>query len=50
MFSNRFGIEIEFTGITRNRAAKIAAGYLRGPKLCALGFSCALWSPAGPPE
>ena len=30
MFSNRFGIEIEFTGITRNRAAKIAAGYLRG--------------------
>ena len=30
MFTNHFGIEIEFTGITRNRAAKIAARYLGG--------------------
>ena len=30
MFSSRFGIEIEFTGITRDRAAEIAAEYLGG--------------------
>lgn len=30
MFSSKFGIEIEFTGITRNRAAEIATGYLGG--------------------
>ena len=30
MFSSRFGIEIEFTGITRNRAAEIASEYLGG--------------------
>lgn len=30
MFSSRFGIEIEFTGITRNEAAKVAADYLNG--------------------
>ena len=30
MFNNRFGIEIEFTGITRTQAAKIAAEYLGG--------------------
>ncbi len=30
MFSSKFGIEIEFTGITRNRAAEIAAEYLGG--------------------
>lgn len=30
MFSNKFGIEIEFTGITRNKAARIAAGHLHG--------------------
>lgn len=30
MFSSRFGIEIEFTGITRTRAAEIAAEYLSG--------------------
>lgn len=30
MFTNHFGIEIEFTGITRSKAAKIAAQYLGG--------------------
>lgn len=30
MFTNHFGIEIEFTGITRSKAAEIAAQYLSG--------------------
>lgn len=30
MLRTRFGIEIEFTGITRNEAAKVAAEYLNG--------------------
>ena len=30
MFTSRFGIEIEFTGITRIEAAKVAADYLGG--------------------
>lgn len=30
MFSSKFGIEIEFTGITRTEAAKVAAEYLGG--------------------
>ena len=30
MFTRKFGIEIEFTGITRDRAAKVAAEYLGG--------------------
>ncbi|RJX22334.1 MAG: amidoligase [Ammonifex sp.] len=30
MFSTKFGIEIEFTGITRSEAAKVAAEYLGG--------------------
>lgn len=30
MFTSRFGIEIEFTGITRNDAAKVAADFLNG--------------------
>lgn len=30
MFTNHFGIEIEFTGITRSKAAEIAAQYLNG--------------------
>lgn len=30
MFNNRFGIEVEFTGITRTQAAKVAAEYLGG--------------------
>ena len=30
MFNNRFGIEIEFTGITRTKAAKAAAEFLGG--------------------
>ncbi|MCR1899193.1 amidoligase family protein [Irregularibacter muris] len=30
MFTSRFGIEIEFTGITRNDAAKLAADFLNG--------------------
>jgi len=30
MFERKFGIEIEFTGITRNRATKVAAEFLGG--------------------
>ena len=30
MLSAKFGIEIEFTGITRERAAKVAAEFLQG--------------------
>lgn len=30
MFSKRFGIEIEFTGISRNKAAEIVSDYLNG--------------------
>jgi len=30
MFNNRFGIEVEFTGITRTQAAKVAADFLNG--------------------
>lgn len=30
MFKEKFGIEIEFTGITRNKAAKLVAEYLNG--------------------
>lgn len=30
MFTNKFGIEVEFTGITRTKAAEIAAQYLGG--------------------
>lgn len=30
MFNNHFGVEIEFTGITRNKAAKAAAKFLNG--------------------
>ncbi|GHV33196.1 hypothetical protein FACS18949_06500 [Clostridia bacterium] len=30
MFTTKFGIEIEFTGITREQAAKVAAEYLNG--------------------
>ncbi len=30
MFNTRFGIEIEFTGITRERAANVAAEFLQG--------------------
>lgn len=30
MFSTKFGIEIEFTGITREEAANVAAGFLNG--------------------
>lgn len=30
MFKERFGIEIEFTGITRNKASKLVADYLNG--------------------
>ena len=30
MFTSKFGIEIEFTGITRSEAAKVAADYLGG--------------------
>lgn len=30
MFKEKFGIEIEFTGITRNKASKLVAKYLDG--------------------
>lgn len=30
MLNTRFGIEIEFTGLTRNEASKVAANYLNG--------------------
>ena len=30
MFNNRYGIEVEFTGITRTQAAKVAAEFLNG--------------------
>ncbi len=30
MFKEKFGIEIEFTGITRNKASKLVAEYLGG--------------------
>lgn len=30
MFNTKFGIEIEFTGITRNKAAKVIADHLNG--------------------
>lgn len=30
MFTKRFGLEIEFTGITRQQAAEVAAHYLGG--------------------
>ena len=30
MFNNKFGIEIEFSGITRSKAATVAAEYLGG--------------------
>jgi len=30
MFNNNFGIEIEFTGITRSEAARVVAEYLGG--------------------
>jgi len=30
VFNHKFGIEIEFTGITRNRAAEVAADYFGG--------------------
>lgn len=30
MFKEKFGIEIEFTGITRNKTSKLVAEYLGG--------------------
>ena len=36
MLSSRFGIEVEFTGITRNTAAKVAAKYFNGKIECAV--------------
>ena len=38
MFTNHFGIEIEFTGITRSKAAEIAAQYLSGTVSLAGGY------------
>lgn len=41
MFNNKFGIEVEFTGITREQAAKIAAKHLNGTEH--VGGSCSAW-------
>ncbi len=38
MFQNHFGIEVEFTGITRAEAAKIAAEYLGGTVATPYGY------------
>lgn len=38
MFSNHFGIEIEFTGITRGNAASIAAQYFQGRSQSVRGY------------
>jgi len=38
MFNSRFGIEIEFTGITRTEAARVAAEYLGGTVTSAGGY------------
>lgn len=38
MFSNKFGIEVEFTGITREKAAKVAAQYLEGDRQSIGGY------------
>ena len=38
MFTKRFGIEVEFTGITRQEAAEIAAQYLGGTMNAAGGY------------
>lgn len=37
MFSNKFGIEVEFTGITRQQAAEVAARHLNGTEYHAGG-------------
>ena len=38
MFKEKFGIEIEFTGITRNKASKLVAAYLGGTVSDASGY------------
>lgn len=38
MFSNHFGIEIEFTGITRSKAAEVAAQFLGGWSTTGSGY------------
>ena len=43
MFNNRFGIEIEFTGITREQAAAVAAEFLGGT----VGYSNSVTAPDG---
>ena len=35
MFETKYGIEIEFTGITRSQAAKVAADVMHGRTCCA---------------
>ena len=42
MFNSKFGIEVEFTGITRNEAAEIAAKRLNGAKRF-MGGSLSAW-------
>jgi len=46
MFNHRFGIEIEFTGITRQRAAGVAVEVLGG-RLSGSGRSCTVIAPDG---
>ncbi len=38
MFINHFGIEMEFTGITREQAAEVAAKFLGGTATHAGGY------------
>ena len=38
MFTNHFGIEMEFTGITRKQAAEVAAKFLGGTMTHAGGY------------
>ena len=45
MFNNRFGIEIEFTGITRERAAEVALEVIGGR--ISYGSNCSVIAPDG---
>lgn len=40
MFTNHFGIEIEFTGITRNKAAEVAEQFLGGSAIATGDYYC----------
>lgn len=49
MFNNRFGIEIEFTGITREQAAEVAEKHLNGTKQYT-GGSYSAWEVTAPDD